>query len=313
VAEFALNRRGTADSEAVLQLLRTVIGDCPHQSRLFAELGKQFFARGELDSARHYLGRGEALGDLEPLMLQDALASAAMRGNFSGAADIALRRYEITDEITDLEQAAICAAAHDTARALRLYQQVTASPAYTDSTSIAHWFFDHAAPDSARTENRHFFSGKLFYLNFPASVARYRRNGDKRAYYLHKAGAFYAAGVYDSAAYYNLNLLRILDKGDPLGYRTIFNLAAEYYAAGEYALSYTRFLDLYRHFGGASDPAVHFALALNYERCGDISRARSHFYYVIHTSRDSHSPSNLVAKARSRLRRLGGARPVVLR
>lgn len=313
VADFSLERRSMENAEAVVQLLRTVIGDCPHQSRLLSELGKQFFAAGELDSARHYLGRGEALQDLEPLMLEDALAAAALRGDFSAATDIALRRYELTDEVIDLEQAAVCAAAHDAKRARRLYQRVKASPAFVESTSIAHWFFDNATGHGTKTLNRHFFSGELFYLNFPVSYARYRQSGDKRTYYLHKAGAFYAAGVYDSAAYYNLNLLRILDRGDSLGYRTLFNLAAEYYAAGEYALSYTRFLDLYRHFGGAADPAVHYALALNYEKCGDISRARSHFYHVINTSAERYRAYDLPARARERLRRLGGARPVVLR
>lgn len=219
--------------------------------------------------------------DLEAL--RTAVNVAMIEGDFARAAHLARARHRHSHELLDLEIAAICALAHDSVQAAALREKIVSSPDYADSLSVSRFLFDEHSGGSIPGDSGstlRVFSGELFCLNFPLFRIRYRRHRDRVALYLHKAAAFYVCGRYDSAAFYNLNLLRKLSPDSDLGPRALFNLAGEYYAQGKYDLSYVRFMNLYRHFDGWKDPGVRYALGLVHEQLGDRVMARHHLSYA---------------------------------
>jgi hypothetical protein len=279
---YASGPASAADPEGVVELLQVVNGAYRKGTELKAEIARLFCAVGNVDSAFHYVDQLCREQPEDAGALRNAMTLAAVRSDFAAACSLALRRYELTTEIVDLEQAAVCAFPDDTLLARRLYARVRSAPAYSATESPARWFFEEAVRRPPATSTKRFFTDSLFHLNFALFEADYQRNHDLISYYMHKASAFYVYGVHDSAAYYNLNLLRNVPSGElHLGYTALFNLAAEYYASGKHRLSYDRFLNLYKRGNGRSDVAVRYALAVNYEEFGDIRRARSHYRYVL--------------------------------
>jgi hypothetical protein len=204
----------------------------------------------------------------------------ALRGQYGRAAETARHRYALTGSQTDSLLARIFTLAADTSTAIKL-PDGTFDPkdGDADTVRIMERFLHHLEAHMGRRPE--FFHDELFCLNFPLVAVAYRLSADTAAFLLHKAGLFYAAALYDSAAYYNLRLLRWGRRRHGLEYSTAFNLAAEYYAAGEYILSYVRFMDLYRYAGGHKDVGVRYALAVNCEQYGDVALAASHYRYVL--------------------------------
>jgi hypothetical protein len=281
-ASYAAGPASAADPRGAVALLGMVAEAYPDSAKLKAELGRLFGALGEIDSAYRYVREASRGEPDDSRILRNAVTLATVRGDFAAACSLALKRHDITADLSDLEQAAVCAFPYDTVLAHELYTRARTTPAYTAEDSPARWFFEEALTTSPAQAPKRFFTDSLFHLNFALFEADYRRNQDRISYYMHKASAFYAYGVHDSAAYYNLNLLRNVPSGDlTLGYTALFNLAAEYYASGKHRLSYDRFLNLYKRGNGRRDVAVRYALAVNYEEFGDIGRARSHYRYVV--------------------------------
>jgi hypothetical protein len=156
------------------------------------------------------------------------------------------------------------------------------------------------------------FDGNWFCLNFAMVAAARRIHRDDSQYYLHKAGLFYVCAMYDSAAFYNLQLLRWGQRKDDLDYSTAFNLAAEYFASGEHLMSYLRFLDLYKYASGSRDAGVRYGLAMNCEAYGDRGQAVWHFQEVVargKTKYEKYYP--LRSLARQHLADLRGVAPRV--
>jgi len=268
---------------SVPSLLKAVLAIMPDSSVLHAELGRHYLYRGKLDSAARYLDQAARLDSGAVAVQAATYELLALQGRFAEAADIARRRYEITGKDSDNDLARIFALAADSTAMPELPEGPFDPSRCPDSVCLMQRFAEHLKTHVGR--HPQFFYDELFCLNFPLVAVAYRLTSDTASQLLHKAGLFYAAALYDSAAYYNLRLLRWGRRRHGLEYSTAFNLAAEYYAAGEYILSYVRFMDLYRYAGGREDVGVRYALAVNCERYGDVGLAASHHRYVVRARR----------------------------
>lgn len=299
VAGYVRNHGGVGNEHECIVLVSSFERLCSFDGVLAADLGRLYFSTGHLDSSWYYLSKACELGNASPAVLRQAVLVACIRGNWKFAMEKALARNKLTADLGDLEQAAAFASVVDTVAAQKLWVQVQADPAYCDSSSIARRFF---VPEAQAGIENGFFNDSLQYLNYALIDRDFALRRDTVAFYTYKAGVFYATALYDSAAWYNLQLLRLLRAADDLGVASLYNLAAEYYASGNYLMSYLRFLDIYRYFKGACDPAVRYALAVNYEQFGDFGRARDHYRYVV--AHPGHE-AGLRDLAAWRLRRLG--------
>lgn len=281
VLEYSRKQDVTADNSGMIQLLHTVCTWYPENGEILAELGKYYYHAGKFDSAYCYIMDALERDPDNTEVIGHIIRLASIRGNFSVACSLSLQSYTISQDLLYLEQAAIFALTFDSIYAAELRAQIESLPDYVDSTSITKDLFEEYYHNTSKKVERKFFVGDLFHLNFPLFYTHYKRDNNKIAYYEYKAGAFYAYGIYDSAAYYNLNLLRVIKAEDKRGIPVLFNLAAEYYAEGKYRLSYFRFLDLYRFYNGSRDAAVRYGLGLNFEKFGDLANAQQHYLYVV--------------------------------
>lgn len=280
VLDFMSMKKGGFDSGSVKMLLMKMLAVYPENSEVYTELGKYYFLKGELDSSYLYMLHALFYDAANNTAFKNAITLATIKNDYPAAARLALKKYEISNNPLYLEQAIIYTATFDSAWAHALYKKDTASFYYVDSLSICKWLYTQN--QTASPPNSNFYSGELFHLNLPFFELSYKKDNDKNAYYSNKASIFYVYGVYDSAAYYNLNLVRSLQWDDAESISALYNLAAEYYAAGEFTLSYYRFLDLYRFYNKKSDNAVRYALGLNHEIFGDVANAMKHYSYVVH-------------------------------
>jgi len=270
-----------------IALLRTVHRSCPQKGNILALIGKYFYIRGQFDSAAAYTEKALALDSLSPEVLYHARTLAAIQSDFTTAYYHSLKLFDITGDYRELEQAAIFALPLDSMRAVSLMKRIAGQNLQMDQRINYPLFTEESAyPFHSRS---YFYTGKLFHLNFPYLYSQFKRDRNRTKYYAGKAAICSAVGMYDSAAWYNLNLVRGLEAHDKQVGPSLFNLAAEYYAAGEYMLSYLRFLDVYRHFKGHTDLAVRYGLGINYSRAGDYTRARHHLQYVKNKSRNGNN------------------------
>jgi hypothetical protein len=287
VLDYIGRKERGSDVETMTMLVRSMMKKCPEPYGLMAELGKYFYFQGELDSSYYYTMRALFYDTKNIETMQHAIILASIRGDFPAAARLALQRYEQTGHPADCIQAALFTAPFDSAWAGELYAKALEHDTGLDTLSLATSIFDTRDRDENATNQNRFFGSDKFHLNFPLIELRFQRSKDKLTYYLHKAAAFYVYAQYDSAAYYNLNLLRNMTKKNELGYKSLFNLAAEYYASGEFILSYLRFLNIHNYYNGWNDISVRFALGVNYEQFGDYSTAMRHYRYVLSQPEDN--------------------------
>ena len=266
---------GERDRVAILEPL---VGVCGKET-LRGELARLYLALGEVDSAWNVVRAVRTDSIPDPALLRVALGIAALRRDYPGALALSLRSWELGGDPAALEQAAAFASLFDSTQALRLWERVHSDPSFCDTLSLARRFFP-ADSGSVGIENG-LFTDSLWYLNYPLVDRDFILRQDTVAYYHYQAASYYLAARYDSAAWYNLRLLRILRESEGLGVDALFNLAAEHFASGNHLMSYLRFLDLYRFFGGEHDPQVRYGLGVNYEQFGDYGRARPHYQFVV--------------------------------
>ncbi len=278
--EFIQSQSVTPQSSDMIQLLSAMHVWYPDNREIVTTLGKYFFHAGQTDSAYHYYMQASSDEEKKVTMVEQTVRLASCNGEFSQACSLSLNIYAISKNLLHLEQAAVFALAFDSVYAARLRAEIKSAPGYADTLSITRDLFTKEYLAGRKKLKQKFFSGDLFYLNFPLFQMRYNRSKDRIAYFGNKAGAFYVCGMHDSSAYYNLNLLRTLRHDDKRGKSVLFNLAAEYYASGKYRLSYFRFLDMCRFHNGKQDAAVRYALGLNCEKFGDVTKAKRHYRYV---------------------------------
>ncbi len=274
-----------ADNPALaIRLLKRTLRSCTDNQRIVSEIGRAYYTLGELDSAYRYTLSAHYLAPDDPEALNRAMRLSSIRGEYKAGARLALKRYAVTREAGDLEQAVLFSELSDSAASADLRARLSSAADFDSSSSLYYRFkrlLDAGARDTV------YFSDSLYHLNFPLIEMRYRQSDDRITYYLHKAGAFYAVALYDSAAYYNLNLLRNLNGERNLGLSAGFNLAAEYYASGRHMLAFQRFLKLYKYHPYPMDIDLHYALAVNYEIFGDIANARMHYRKVVRNKGDN--------------------------
>jgi hypothetical protein len=270
----------TGDS-IVIHLLRDIIKVFPEDTKPYLLLRKFFFLSGNVDSAFYYTMHVLKLDSLNLSLLQKAITLATLKCDFSTACRLALKRYAISKELIDIEQATICAYAVNRLEGKILYEKVTKDSTFAKSLSLTRWLFNDSLSPGKNNNHTHFFTGDLFHLNFPLFYINYRNNQDQLTYYHHKAGAYYTCELYDSAAFYNLMLLRSAKEKSPVSYSAFFNLAAEYYASGRYLLAFQRFLWIYDNLKGHRDLAVRYALAVSYETIGEYWHAKKQYSHII--------------------------------
>ncbi|MBD3242095.1 MAG: hypothetical protein GF331_16005 [Chitinivibrionales bacterium] len=298
----------TEGDTAMIALLRTLSQHCG-AAALRSATARHFLHAGRFDSASVYLRKALAIDDGDAAALGIAVSLAALRGEFSYAMKLCERRYRTTEAPGDLEMAAIFAIAAGERSHNALVREIAEAGLDSDS-SLLRRFREHL--DGHAQREPRFFGGELFALNFPLVAMAYEDTRDTVAYYLHKAGLFYAQAVYDSAAHYNLRLLRWRNERDGMDYSTAFNLAAEYYAAGEFLMSYVRFMDLYRYADGKADVGVRYALAVNCETYGDLKSAAFHYRFVSEHTRTRYERFfPLRQMASDRLEHLRGKTPMM--
>jgi len=294
------------DNAFKIKILQILLQMNPDNRVIETELSKYHYSAGNIDSSSYYTLKALHGDTINLKTLNNAITLASIKGNFKEASAFAQRKFKLSEKQTDLEQAVLYTFTYDSALAYSLQTRTKKLNYYNDSLSITTWLFTEPL-DSEAMLNKKYFSGDLFHLNLPLFSINYKRNMDKIEYYANKACAFYVYAIYDSAAYYNLNLLRNIKKDNILGYSALFNLAAEYYAAGEYRLSYFRFLALYKYYNGEKDCAVRYGLGVNYETFGDYANAIKEYTYVLQNSDDfNNNKYNLHDLAEYRLTRLRG-------
>ncbi|MBD3317017.1 MAG: hypothetical protein GF344_14605, partial [Chitinivibrionales bacterium] len=195
MVDFVRTQSGGDELQATLKTLGRIRRTCPGDHRISTEMGRLFWVTGRLDSAAHYLHESLREAPRNASVFKNAISLACASEDFAQAYTLALRLYEISQDPTDLEQAAVCAYAYDTAKANVLYRHVVGLPEYKDSASAARWFFEEALAKPLSEPRRSFFAGPLFHLNFALFAVDHQRNRDRAAYYLHKARAFYVHAV----------------------------------------------------------------------------------------------------------------------
>lgn len=298
----------TEGDSAMIGLLRSLTEHCG-DAALRSAAAKHFLDAGRFDSASVYLRKALAIDDGDPAALGIAVSLASLRGEFAYAMKLCERRYQTTREPADLEMAAIFSIAAGEQSHHALTQQVAEAGIDSDSSLLRR--FRGLLEKHARRDPE-FFGGGRFALNFPLVALAFQNTRDTGAYYQHKAGLFYAQAVYDSAAYYNLRLLRWRNEREGMDYSTAFNLAAEYYASGELLMSYVRFMDLYRYADGKADVGVRYGLAVNCESYGDLKSAALHYRYVSEHNRTRYEKFfPLRQMASQRLEQLRGRTPML--
>lgn len=307
IATSLSRRYHTAPGDSsMIPVLRHLLTRAP-AGMVHAELARHFLALDRTDSAAAHLRRALAADSANTDAMATAVALAAFRGEFREAARVSELRYEVTRRLADLEQAVIFASAMDTARARSLTGRALDAGLEPDSSLLVQ-FKAHLQMHLSQTPT--FFEGEHLPLNYPLVEVALQYSHDTLTYYQHKAGLCYASAHYDSAAWYNLRLLRAQVRKEGLDYATVFNLAAEYYASGEYLMSYVRFMDLYKHGGGRRDVGVRYGLAVNCDSYGDDGLAAFHYRYVSNRHRTNYERYwPLRTQADKRLAALGNVRP----
>lgn len=295
----------TLESHSIIRLLHVLLQVKPDNPQLEINLSKYYYLSGDLDSAYYFSLKAFKHRPIDREILQNAITLAAIKGDFRQASQIAMKSYEIFTNITDFEQAIIYTLTYDSTLALQLQKRAEKKVSFIDSLSLSQWLFKKFSENNELNPTRKYFSGNLFHLNLPLNTIQYKRDNNKKTYYSNKAGIFYVYAQYDSAAHYNLILLRNIKNNTHLGYSTLYNLAAEYYAAGEFRLSYFRFLDLYKYHNGNKDCAVRYALGVNYEEFGDLASAQEQYVYVMQRSNTYYSKNwNIQRDAQYRFNRI---------
>ncbi len=300
------------DSISVL-MLSDVIKQFPGEIKSYLLLSKYFYLSGNLDSAYSYSIQALKHNSKDLSLYKNAIMLASLKCDFNTAKKLSLKRYELSKELIDLEQATIFAYAANRFKGIILYNKVLKTKDYSDSLSITKQLFNRSFPKEKDGMYTYLFSGNLFYLNFPLFYIYYRSNDDQITYYHHKAGAYYSFGLYDSAAYYNLKLVKMLREDKSIGYSAVYNLAAEYYASGRYLLSYQLFLWIYQYFSGWYDTAVRYALAMNYEHFGDFYNARKQYIYIIKCNKSSEKEKKLKELALYRLKNIKKKKQIIFK
>ncbi|MBD3319480.1 MAG: hypothetical protein GF350_00115 [Chitinivibrionales bacterium] len=305
-------KAGNLDSTSLAFLKKAVL-PCPSDNAFDKgnaekHIAEWFISRGKPDSAFSLLNSALESDPSDASLLNAGFKVACVNGSFAQACDFALNRYEQTGALFDLERAALAALACDTVRARQIHARLETMPGYDPEKSLTREFF------SSSSSVNPVFQGDLLYLNFPAIQVRYNRTGDIIEHHFSKAGVFYALSQYDSAGYYNLNLMRRIKSEHELSFRTLYNLAAEQYAMRQYALSHQRFLELYRYYHDKRDASVHYALAVTYEAIGDLGNARYHYEFV-HKLAQSDTPveNELKSLAAYSLSHLGEKKKIMLK
>ncbi len=299
---YARQKLTGIDSSAVVALLSSLEKRFPDDQALHDTIATWYYQEELFDSAALY-GTHAYRNTIRALECD--IRKAVIAGNFNAACSLSFACYTASQQPVFLEQAALFALVFDSLRAVTLRNQRAALPDYSDSLSLTNDLFSPRAGPAAPYTNNTVFSGELFLCNFALAQITYNRNRNKETYFETKASIFFACGLYDSAAYYNLNLLRTIPYDDQRGVNALFNLAAEYYATGKYTLSFYRFLDLYRFHKGWNDAGVRYGLGLNYEHFGDRENALIHYAYAANNA-DKKYPAtcDLRERARKRLRAL---------
>ncbi len=269
-----------ADSNTIA-LLRNYISNNPADSKTHLLISDNFSFAGEVDSAFQYTLFALKHDSSNVALCRRAIKLATIRGDYAKASELARKCFQLSNNLSDLEQAAICSYAFDRFQGKIIYKEIKESPGYVDTLSISRWVFEDLLSLTNDSLGTHLFTGELFHLNFPLFYILYRQTSDQTSYFHNKAGAYYIHGLYDSAAYYNLKLIRTLKDNMAIGNKAIYNLAAEYYASGKYLLSFQLFLWIYHYFHGWQDLAVSYGLGVNYERLGDYLRAKKYYRSII--------------------------------
>jgi hypothetical protein len=314
VADYSRKQDAFSENKDMVHLLNEMYAWYPNSGDIIAELAKYYYHAGIADSAYFFVLRALEYDEKNPKIYDHAIRLASSRGNFAKACSLSQYCYSLSENILYLEQAALYALAFDSTLAMELRNRIVTASDYIDSLSITRDIFNECLSEECPEISRKFFTGELFHCNFPLFEIRFKRDRDKVSYYQYKASAFYAYAMYDSAAHYNLNLLRSISYEDKKVAPTLFNLAAEYYALGKYSLSYHRFLDLCRFYNGWVDAAVRYALGLNCEQFGDLTNAIQHYRYAAtHPDKQYNEHYQLQQLAGNRLRELSRSRFVSYR
>jgi Flp pilus assembly protein TadD len=301
---YARDRLIDDDAQSAIRLLKRIAGANTGDARLLGEIGRAYYHMGEIDSSYKYTLSAHYLAPDDTESLMRAVRLSAIQGEYKAGAHLALKRYAVTRDRIDLDQAIILTEAYDSAGGAQLRASLADDSGPADSASL---YARYRRLLRAAETDSSFFADSMYHLNFPLIEMKFRRGDDRISYYLHKASAFYGVALYDSAAYYNLNLLRNLDGERNLGLSAGFNLAAEYYASGRHMLAFQRFLKIYKYTPFPSDLDLHYALAVNYETFGDLSNARAHYRRVIREGAEREGDQQICRLARYRLDRLRSA------
>lgn len=307
ILDYLDQKWGMAADSNMVFLVRNLTTHYSNESELYMLIGNYYFLSGDIDSAYYYTLQALDKDDQNLYNYQKALILASIKCDFPEATQLALRRYELSKKLIDLEQAAICAYAYDRFKGMFLYTKVLKSESASDSATISKWLFDEFIPSHDSLNYTNFFNGDLFHLNFPLFYITYRKDLNQADYYNNKAGAYFISGLYDSAAYYNLKLMTTMNKKHPLAHSALYNLAAEFYATGKYIISFQLFLWMYKYLGGWRDFTVRYALAVNYEQFGDFYHAKEQYTHIMnHTGKLKKEDENLREMARLRLNNIRG-------
>ncbi len=267
-------------SPELSRLLERLASYCPEASELNIEAGRRFLARGEIDSALSSCRRAHRAVPEDPRPLRIGAGLFMVKADYRSAAKLFVKAGEIADGHMEFARAAICAFAVDTVIARDLWHK-----SMDEGVAEVPLFKEVLEGTAGNREDDRWFEGDNFYLNFPLSSIRLANSGDTLSFYGERAALFYACALYDSAQWCNLRQLRMMEPDSEQGYSALFNLAAEHYATGNHLLSYQRLRNLYKMPRARRDPAVHYALAVNHETCGNRSGARRHYRLAMYHSR----------------------------
>ena len=311
VFDYVDHKWGMAADSSMIDLLRNLTAYHPDESKSYMLLSNYYFLSGNVDSALVYTRHALNCDRKNLYFHQKAITLASIKCDFAEATELALQRYEISKELIDLEQASICAYAYDRFKGMFLYTQVLKSENAKDSSTISRWLFDEFIPSHDTLNHKNLFNGDLFHLNFPLLYITYRKDLDQIGYFHNKAGALFISGLYDSAAYYNLKLITSMKKNHPLGYKALYNLAAEYFATGRYMISFQLFLWIYKYLDGWRDFSVIYGLGINYEQFGDFYHAKQQYTEIVNNSgKLKEKDKNLEELARLRLNAIRGKKMI---
>ncbi|MBD3343933.1 MAG: hypothetical protein GF401_02585 [Chitinivibrionales bacterium] len=301
ITELVYDFLGSSETESFdtsqVILLQKVMNPCPaapevEKENLQGEIAAWYLSRGKIDSAYSIICAAVNTDSSDTSLLSAAYKIACVKSDFGRAGEFALKRHAQTGRLFDLELAALATMACDTIQARQMFDRIKKSEEFNKNTSLC----SHYYSSEKKSVTPRFFSGEFIYLNFPVLEFHYKKSGDIINHHFNKAGLFYALSLYDSAGYYNLNLMRRIKTGHALSFNTLYNLAAEHYASGRYRLSHQRFLELYRYYHEKRDASVHYALAVTSEAIGDSGNARYHYKYVIRHARHDNKEDRLVRK-----------------